>query len=1076
MKLKAFCFAILLGTLPVCAQKTGPLVLHTLPDYQVTALSTNGKWACGTYIDAANQFYAFRWDIENNKTILLSSGDCFSEANAVSNDGIVVGSFDNKEATSNGAPAYTAGYWKDGSWHHLPNINNAPVSSNEEVGYAYAISQNGRYIAGAYNDKESVCIPIIWEDGKVAHTFGGTGYDGMIYTVSEDGQRAAGWSITKNSESARVATLWEVGKGDSLLMDERLSDAWCSGRKFSPNGKYLLYWESFYDIPADQITDPNSSNMGLLALYNLETGEKTGMPTITRDPYNFDIFDITDNGTIVGYEQLDGTYVERAIIFKDGKTRYLEEYLEEKGVNIDEQEVIMPLDEASRHLRRGQGISSDENTFAVLYYDTIGATRTMVVKLNENLTSRPPVQLEATGLKDVGATRLQWKKPLAGMDEVVGYNVYRNGVKINSTPIGETAYWDTNLTVGTYSYSVTAVYPEGESTASSPIELTLPSRETSAPRSLFARQKGLDDVLLMWQTPQSNLAVKGYYPEEASVIGFGGGNNSFEVAIRFDAAEMALYKDHLLHSVSFYPMSAQQQWTINIYKKAIGTESTELIYTQPVTQTLQYGVQNSVKLNEAIELPTNADLYIAIAVNVSQTETSYNVIGEINGEARPGYSDLLRLLEEKDFYSLYDDAQKNSYEVYSSWAINAILATPQELKDNPDAISRYEIYNGEAKLGETNELTYIAHELPQGVHTLAVKAIYSDGRISPATSTTIDVTANELVYKAINTPRIALTDTHSIIAQWDVPVDDDETHITYAEGETQGGVVGPTDSNYGYMAAAIYGQEKLKGYDGYQIKAFRFYPLANAEFTFFLYAGEENVSTLFVEEYVLNTWNTVYLDEPITLKSGIDYRLALDCYDVVPGTAPLGLDRQMPFTGISDIYSLNEGASYSSINQASMYGNWMIGMVITSVEKNELPILGYDVRIDAKKVNETLLTTPSFTYQFPSDAKTAHRMNVDVHYEVKGKVDGGASFFTIGPDKIDEQAVLHLTLTQEQGFVLVEGEKIQSLTLYDLSGQLLVSAQGNKLDISGLPSGIYPLQIVVNNQVKSIKLKIKKML
>ncbi len=50
-----------------------------------------------------------------------------------------------------------------------------------------------------------------------------------------------------------------------------------------------------------------------------------------------------------------------------------------------------------------------------------------------------------------------------GDRELLGYNVYRNGVKINSSVISATSYNDNGLAAGTYEYHVRAVYSEGES-------------------------------------------------------------------------------------------------------------------------------------------------------------------------------------------------------------------------------------------------------------------------------------------------------------------------------------------------------------------------------------------------------------------------------------------------------------------------------------------------------------------------------------------------------------------------------------------------------------------------------------
>jgi hypothetical protein len=54
-----------------------------------------------------------------------------------------------------------------------------------------------------------------------------------------------------------------------------------------------------------------------------------------------------------------------------------------------------------------------------------------------------------------------------------GYNVYRDNDVINTEPVIDSYYLDENLSIGTYSYHVTAVYEGGESDPSNPAEITL---------------------------------------------------------------------------------------------------------------------------------------------------------------------------------------------------------------------------------------------------------------------------------------------------------------------------------------------------------------------------------------------------------------------------------------------------------------------------------------------------------------------------------------------------------------------------------------------------------------------------
>ncbi|MBQ8866750.1 MAG: hypothetical protein IJ013_03380 [Bacteroidaceae bacterium] len=1051
----------------------GALILRSPQDYQVYAISPNGEWACGVYVNLNNMGYGFRWNLLTGETELLSGDLCLSEASAISNEGVVAGMFDNTEATDNGAPAYTAGYWKDGRWHHLPNINNAPVHTNDQVGYANAITADGTYVGGAYNDKSSRLIPVVWKDGQIAQVFTPeSGYEGMIYTVSADGRMAAGWSVTPNSEQARVATLWEVGKEPRLLMDERLSNAWCSARKFSPSGKWLLFWEGYYDTPAGEATDPTASNMALRALYNVETGEKADMPTITRDPFNFDIFDITDSGTVVGYESPEATQLDQAIIFKEGKTRWLYDYLKEQGVDMDADSTIL-REGKDIYFIRCVGISNDEKTFAVLYYDTQGALCTMVIKLDEDLTTREPVQLEAVRMEGVGAARLTWQAPLAGAEGVTGYNIYRDGAKVNDQPVASTTYLDQSLFGSdTHAYHVTALYGEVESKASQSVEVAAAMVSYHAPRNLFARQTGYSGALLQWDLPRTNLIVKSYYPEGEKVTGFGGGNNSFEAAIRIPAEEAALYGGCIINSVSFYPMTAQEAWRVNIYKKAPDGTARELIHTQLIDQPLSYGKENVVQLS-GVECPTQADLYVAIEVTVPSDHTGYNVLGEVSGDPIPGQTDLLRMTSEPEFYSLYEEGRKFGATQLTTWAIAVNLSAPGTKVAEVDNIDYYGIYDGTEEVGVAAGRLFAFPALSEGEHTLGVKAHYKDGGASDIVAVPLTIVPNEEVYRPVSEVRVEHLNDHHVAFHWEAPMDDDETFLTHSTDALQGGVLGPSENNYNYIAATVYTPEKTRGYEGYLVRGFRFYPLTTAEFTFFLEEDGKVIAEAWPESYSPGVWNTVRLAQPLALKEGATYRLLLDCYDVTPGEAPLGLDARMPFVEEGDLYSLNEGVTYTSVSQASAFGNWMMGLVLTDPDAKPLAVEGYDVRIDNKVANTELLTATTFDYEFPEGDAT-HRLNVDVRYSADRTVKGTAVFFQVGPSSIGENLVPVLRVEQGDHYLRVTGCEVEEASLVNISGQTVACAQGPELNISALPAGTYVLRTTTATGVYARKVSIAK--
>lgn len=56
--------------------------------------------------------------------------------------------------------------------------------------------------------------------------------------------------------------------------------------------------------------------------------------------------------------------------------------------------------------------------------------------------------------------------------DLLGYNIYRNGSKINENVVPETSYTDEDLTPGTYEYYITSLYNAGESAPSNTVSAT----------------------------------------------------------------------------------------------------------------------------------------------------------------------------------------------------------------------------------------------------------------------------------------------------------------------------------------------------------------------------------------------------------------------------------------------------------------------------------------------------------------------------------------------------------------------------------------------------------------------------
>jgi hypothetical protein len=118
----------------------------------------------------------------------------------------------------------------------------------------------------------------------------------------------------------------------------------------------------------------------------------------------------------------------------------------------------------------------------------------------------PPTNLAASvTCYDV---ELSWDAPVGGTP--LGYNIYRNNVKINDDPVTELTYLDAGVSAGTYSYKVTAVYGGGESDPTLPAQAVVESIDPVAD-VLATNAIGTPDVMVTWSVPvAAPLALDGF--------------------------------------------------------------------------------------------------------------------------------------------------------------------------------------------------------------------------------------------------------------------------------------------------------------------------------------------------------------------------------------------------------------------------------------------------------------------------------------------------------------------------------------------------------------------------------------
>ncbi len=1013
-----------LFALGVSAQEVSPQILvgpDVLVEYQLVSMSANGKWACGNINDGDGR--GFLWDIENNEIIQIAAIGTTAPVLDVANDGTMVGLFTTNEATSNGAATEVGGYYKDGRWHYL-----------EDCAILNGMSDNGQYFAGA-SYINGICHATTWNiNGE--KTVWAKGIVGNAYDVTNDGAMACGWG-NHHLKANRTPTLWAP---DSIMLDYNNIGPNSLAWSFSPNGKKVL---------------------GDFVIYDVETKKKT--PIDISQFVGFKLYRVTNEGIAVGEYMRGFGDMNRAAIVINGEVFDLQEYLVNKGVDLTGWTLI-----------QCDGISEDGQTFAVNAYDKNSIPRPLIIRLNANLTNPAPTSFKVAHFEGTSVCRLTWKAPLANAEGVKGYQVWRNGEKLAQLSAGEYMYYDNEVSNGTYEYAVSAIYEATESEKSQTAEIKVSDFVYRAPRHLKAVASGVRDMRLSWNEPLANRPALKYGSSGDNVISFGGGDYSFEQAVRFDAVDWSVYGNQVT-DVTFYPMSKQNSWTVNFYT----AKDTALFASEKLDDSnLTFGVENTIKLKTPVTLPANEDIYVGIFVDVTGFG-GYQTIGSIFGKYnKAGYTDLIRRKGEKSFMSLYEYAindVKGAYEYPITFPIGMCMA-----HSNPSIsgeVVSYKLYTNGQEVATTDLLNYRHKKLPNGDYRFSVSAVYADGKESEQIYVDRTMVENTAAYKAITELKYYTLDGKTLQLEWDEPVDDDETYISYAGENNAGGLAPSAGNGYSALYASVYDKDNLGDYIGYQITDIRFYPTSDAEFALVILENGKQIVWKDLERntgYTKGLWNVVKLDEPITVKEGAEYTLIVDCYDVNPGEAPIGMDNQLAFTNESDLYSVDGGETFTSVSSMEtedLYGNWLMGMIIRSPEVYPLPIEGYNVVVSRKTVNDTPLTETSYSYETTENATVQVRVNV--LYEGLDEAVTGTMFFVdmaTGIENLDNDIILIETTANQ---VTVLGGDVTDVKAYSLAGALVAHTEGAILDIAHLESGIYVLHAVVDGKDMQRKIQIK---
>lgn len=439
------------------------------------AISSNGKYIVGGAVPSLTNGYVY--SVDSAKVVLYIPEGGTGIFTSVANTGKAVGQFFADHPASS---LLTSGFYRNGRWDAMQ-----PLPTGKDP-----IDPVNRKVSGAH----------ISADGTVIGGFGYTNY----YYKDEKGKfmhQGAVWSDT---------TLIKVLKPHYPYEGVDFSGYGCAAYNTSANGKVFMgvsAWPGSYtnNSPVIWIDDTSYS----LADQDIQGGIVNGSNA--------------DGSILVGQVMLYGSGYRGAIwtngvreIISSGTSREATNFIRvgDNGIvlcasgEIYTKELgFMSFGEFLSELyglnagMSPSDMSTDGRTFC-------GSGPSFVTLGEQTINTRPRA---AVAKQEKGSLRVNvsWNLPYENGREILGYNVYRDSVKINTELVTERNFTDPESKVGIITYKITAVYATGESKMSNGATLDVIAADGCySIKNLESFTEYNRKVTIQWQAP-SDAVVRG---------------------------------------------------------------------------------------------------------------------------------------------------------------------------------------------------------------------------------------------------------------------------------------------------------------------------------------------------------------------------------------------------------------------------------------------------------------------------------------------------------------------------------------------------------------------------------------
>lgn len=475
---------------------------------------------------------------------------------------------------------------------------------------------------------------------------------------------------------------------------------------------------------------------------------------------------------------------------------------------------------------------------------------------------------------------------LGSVKGLAGYNIYRNGEKVNSSPLPQRYFAENIERPGDYQYQIQTEYIDGTVSALSAIRnvTIVPATPGETPTDIKAKAT----------TDGYNVNVSIVDPTITRADQF----------ISFETTEPTINATGFKTGADV-TYSGKQSLTAPVETECEWIISVEKTYTDNFSFGFAASNANDKEGAGNIQvLASKSSNSAADFVNVASVSTS---------EAWKRFE-----------FSLSPDTRYIAVRCPSRYAEQYIDAVTIN-STVPGRIYGYDIMRNDSLLnGDTpvEDVTFTDHNLLPGTYTYKVRGYYDNNSISQwsePVEVTIDYSNGHQAPGELTVEQTA----DGNLLKWSEPALSGVTELRWHNGVSAGAAGMPNGGSF--YAGTQFNPEHLKAYAALSVSQVSFYVNQVPDVLYVqLYQGQDLVFEKYVSTLKQYSMNTVTLDKPIAIDATRSMR-AVIYVEHNQITVPLGYDAGPAKTGLGDLYS-PDGQTWSTLTDNDIDGNWNISI------------------------------------------------------------------------------------------------------------------------------------------------------